>query len=77
MGSLTSGVLQPEVSVKAKSKTLPAKLKTQLTSKNLIAGAKPSCQQLSNLLSSTTKKNNFCQTELKNEVIDNNNFLDA
>ena len=27
----TSGVLQPEVSVKAKGKTLPAKLKTQLS----------------------------------------------
>ena len=39
--------------------------KNQLSLQNLIAGAKPSCQQLSNSLSSPTKIKNFCQIELK------------
>ena len=59
-----------------RQKLLFVLVKKKLTLQNLIAGAKPSCQQLSNSLSSPTKIF-FCQTELKNEVIDNNNFLDT
>ena len=39
--------------------------KNQLTLQNLIAGAKPSCQQLSNSLSSPTKKNIFLSNWVK------------
>ena len=60
-----------------RQKLLFVLVKKKLKLQNLIAGAKPSCQQLSNSLSSPTKKKIFCQIESKNEVINNNNFLDA
>ena len=60
-----------------RQKLLFVLVKKKLTLQNLIAGAKPSCQQLSNSLSSPTKKKDFCQLNLKNEVVNNNDFLDA
>ena len=48
-----------------RQKLLFVLVKKKLTLQNLIAGAKPSCQQLSNSLGSPTKKKNFCQIELK------------